>query len=167
MPRSQFIMQHHLKTSQWIDRPIDEVFAFFSEAVNLERITPPELKFSILNPEPIVIRKGTLIDYRLRLMGIPFNWKTEITGWDPPYSFQDMQRRGPYSQWVHTHAFESRDGGTRIRDEVLYRLPLSPLGDLAFPLVSYQLKRIFGYRQEAVLAYFAGQSSSDGRADLR
>jgi ligand-binding SRPBCC domain-containing protein len=149
-------MIHELRTEQWIDRPLDEVFLFFSEAANLERITPPELRFEILNQGPVEIEQGTLIDYRLRLAGLPFNWRTEITAWDPPHSFEDTQLKGPYSLWIHTHSFETVNDGTRITDHVRYRLPLSPLGDLAYPLIRFQLRRIFGFRHRAVEAYFSG-----------
>jgi len=158
-------MIHELRTRQWIDRPLDEVFQFFSEATNLERITPPELRFEILNPGRIEIQKGTLIDYRLRLGGFPFNWCTEITRWDPPFSFEDTQRRGPYSMWIHTHSFEQTNNGTRISDLVQYRLPLSPVGDLAYPIVRLQLRRIFDFRQHAVAAYFSNQPSKSQLID--
>lgn len=143
-------MTHHLSARLDLPLPVEQVFAFFGEAANLERITPPELRFRILTPDPIVMAPGALIDYQLQLLGVRFKWRTEITEWDPPHRFVDVQLAGPYSEWVHTHRFMATDGGTTILDDVRYRLPLSPLGDLAYPIVRIQLARIFSYRSSAV-----------------
>lgn len=139
-----------LRAVTFIPRPRDEVFPFFAAAENLERITPPELRFRIVTPAPISMAPGTLIDYRLRLGGVPFGWRTEITEWDPPHAFTDSQLRGPYHTWVHRHVFEERHGGTLMTDEVRYRLPVWPVGQWVLPLVRAQLGRIFRYRQRAM-----------------
>jgi len=135
-----------------LDGPKEDVFPFFAAAENLERITPPELGFRIVSPLPIDMRRGALIDYRLRLHGLPFRWRTEITEWNPPHAFTDRQTRGPYHTWIHRHRFEAIDGGRRtlMTDEVCYRLPLWPFGQLALPLVRRQLRRIFAYRRAAI-----------------
>ena len=153
-------MLHVFETEQWIDRPRDEVFEFFSTASNLERLTPPELKFNILTPEPIPMEEGALIDYRLGLGPVSFLWKTEITRWDPPNAFMDIQLKGPYKQWEHLHSFEDHGDRTLIRDRVEYRLPLEPLGDLGYPVIRLQLGRIFGYRQRVIAEIFSEAEDS-------
>ena len=143
-------MKHYIRTSATIPLPREEVFSFFANAENLERITPPELKFKIITPKPIPVEKGCLIDYSLQLFFIPFRWQTLISLWDPPHCFVDEQVRGPYREWTHTHRFEPGEEGTRISDEVCYQLPFWPLGELVYPLVRLQLVRIFQYRQKTI-----------------
>ena len=143
-------MQHILRTSMFVPRPRAEVFAFFADAHNLERITPPELKFRIVAPQPVTIQKDALIDYRLGLFGLSFKWRTLIAEWDAPNRFVDIQLKGPYKSWHHTHSFSDEKNGTRIQDEVRYELPLSPLGDVAYPIVRLQLHRIFNYREKII-----------------
>jgi ligand-binding SRPBCC domain-containing protein len=148
-------MMHTLTTSMRLPLARDQVFAFFAEASNLERITPPELGFEMVTPQPIHLSEGTCIEYRLHLFGIPFSWQSEIQRWNPPEEFVDVQRRGPYKHWVHTHRFQEEQGVTTIEDHVEYALPYAPLGELVYPLVRLQLHRIFRYRQHAIRAYFS------------
>jgi ligand-binding SRPBCC domain-containing protein len=145
---------HMLKTSMRLPLAREEVFAFFAEAANLERITPPELGFEILTPPPLHLGEGTLIDYRLRLFGVPLDWQTQIICWEPPRKFVDAQLRGPYKRWIHTHGFREEAGETIIEDAVEYCLPYWPLGEIVYPLVRRQLHRIFRYRQQAIHAWF-------------
>ena len=140
--------------SQWVPTSLEETFAFFADAWNLERITPPILRFRIITPAPITMRVGTLIDYRLRLRGIPVRWRTEITAWDPPRSFTDVQLRGPYRKWVHRHDFIEEDGGTRVDDTVTYAVPAGALVDRL--IVRPDLDRIFEYRRSAIRELLGG-----------
>lgn len=142
-----------IEAGLWLPRPIDEVFAFFSEADNLERITPPWLSFRIATPGPIVMQVGTVIDYALKIRGVPVRWRSEITEWGPPYAFTDEQRRGPYRSWVHRHSFAEADGGTRVTDRVAYRVWGGRLFDRLF--VRRDVERIFRFRQ-ARLAELGG-----------
>lgn len=131
------------------------VFQFFSRAENLGRITPPELGFRILSGIPIRMDAGAVIDYTILLYGFPLRWRTEITDWNPPHSFQDTQRKGPYASWVHTHRFIAEaDGTTTIEDTVRYSLPFGILGAIVQPLVARQLSRIFDYRQRVMIKLF-------------
>lgn len=144
------MIEHELNTTIVLPVARDVVFAFFSEAANLERITPPELRFRIVTPLPITMQPGALIAYRLRLLGIPFGWTSRITAWEPPRQFVDEQIRGPYARWVHTHTFAEDGRSTVIHDAVRYALPFAPLGEIAHPLVRRQLARIFAHREDAV-----------------
>lgn len=145
-------MKHIFEATTAIDFPLATVFPFFADAANLETITPPELHFEIITAGPIVIKKGTLIEYRLGLFGFPFRWLSRIAEWEPPLRFVDEQLRGPYTSWVHEHRFEDAGERTIMHDRVTYELPLSPLGDLAFPLVRLQIGRIFAFRERALVA---------------
>lgn len=130
------------------------MFEFFAAADNLERITPPAMRFQILTPLPIEMKAGTLIDYKLHINGVPARWRTLIPVWEPPYRFIDEQIKGPYKRWVHTHEFEEQNGITVMRDHVEYELPLVPLGELAYPFVRYQVGVIFRYREKRIREIF-------------
>jgi ligand-binding SRPBCC domain-containing protein len=142
---------HTLRRVQQIPRPIDQVFAFFSDARNLAEITPPWLGFRTLTPGPIRLAPGTRIRYRLSVHGAPVSWTTEIRRWNPPWRFVDVQLGGPYQLWHHTHRFEECNGGTRMIDTVRYRLPFGPFGRLVNALlVRRDVERIFDYRNRRI-----------------
>lgn len=150
-----------LEATQFLPLPLREVFAFFSDAANLERITPSFLRFRILTPLPVAMAPGARIDYRLRLAGIPFRWRTRIDVFEPMRRFVDSQERGPYARWVHLHEFHEVPGGTLVVDTVDYALPLGPLGSLAHGLfVGRALRRIFDHRRAAVAALLRGPAPS-------
>jgi len=145
-----------LERVQTIQRPLGDVFRFFADAFNLEAITPPFLRFRIVTPPPIVMAAGTTIDYRLRLFGLPFRWRTRIERFERDAGFVDVQLGGPYRLWHHTHAFEARGAATRMEDRVRYALPLGPLGRLAHAaVVRRTLDSIFDYRRDRVAELFA------------
>ena len=143
---------YRLDTWLWLPRPRDEVFAFFANAGNLERITPAFLAFRILTPLPLDMHAGTLIDYRVGLRGVPMKWQSKITTWEPPARFADVQVRGPYHEWTHTHVFDERDGGTLVIDRVQYSLRGPGFIGHAINrlLVAPDLTRIFSFRHEAL-----------------
>lgn len=141
-----------LQTELWLPRPRAEVFQFFSDVQNLETITPPWLNFEVLTPKPVAIKAGALIDYGIRVHGIPISWRTEITAWQPPHFFVDVQVRGPYTLWHHTHTFEELDGGTLCRDDVRYRPRGGALMNWLF--VRRDIERIFKYRQQRLREIF-------------
>lgn len=140
-----------LKREAMVACPLRQVFDFFSRAENLEALTPPWLHFQIVTPRPITMKRGATIAYQLRVRGIPVRWLTEIELWRPPCEFVDVQRKGPYRLWHHTHRFEECEGGTRIVDIVRYALPFGPVGRLVHRLrVRDDLAKIFDYRQRRV-----------------
>jgi len=141
---------HRLEREQLLAHPVEEVFPFFADARNLERLTPPLLRFEVLTPGAIEMRAGTLIEYRLRLHGVGVDWLTRIEEWEPGVRFVDMQLAGPYRLWHHTHTFTARDGGTLMCDTVRYAMPAWPLGELALPVVRRDLARIFDFRRDTV-----------------
>ena len=146
---------HTLRRTQVVPAPLDEAFAFFADPYNLETITPPWLRFRIVEA-PAQVERGVLIRYRLKLFGIPIGWLTEITAWEPPGRFIDKQIRGPFKLWEHLHTLAATDDGTEISDEVRYRLFLGPLGELVRRLVVRRwLDSIFDYRTRAVAEWFA------------
>ena len=151
---------YRLTTEIRLPTPLADVFEFFSNAYNLEEITPPWLHFALLTPAPIDMKRGTLIDYRLRLHGLPIRWRTKITVWEPPHRFVDEQLRGPYRYWRHEHDFEERDGETIARDQVDY----SVLGGALIHrlLVKSDLRRIFDYRGNVLARRFAYGSERVG-----
>jgi ligand-binding SRPBCC domain-containing protein len=140
---------HVLEREQVLPGAPADVFPFFADARNLEAITPPLLRFEVVTPEPIEMRVGALIQYRLRLRGLPVSWLTSIQAWDPPHRFVDVQVRGPYALWHHTHEFAAHPDGTLMRDTVRYAIGFGPFGALAHRLVvARDLDAIFRFRAD-------------------
>lgn len=151
----------------FLPQPIDVVFDFFSNAENLEAITPPWLNFRIVTPTPIDIRQGTIIDYRLKVRGLPVKWQTLISDWHPPYRFTDQALRSPYRTWIHEHTFEPHEGGTICRDKVTYDIPGGPLRPLVHQwFVEKDVNRIFQYRAEQLHERFGDQTPTPERPVL-
>jgi ligand-binding SRPBCC domain-containing protein len=143
-----------LRRELTVNRPLGETFAFFSDAGNLDRLTPPWVGFQILTPAPIVMGVGTLIDYRIRIRGMPIRWQTRIAAWDPPHRFVDVQQRGPYRWWHHEHRFAAVSGGTLVVDHVEY---VPRMRWLTAGWVSRDLERIFEYRREQLAEIFGAR----------
>ena len=138
-----------------IDKPIYEVFEFFCKAENLQKLTPPTLNFKILSELPIEMKKGSRINYRIKLYGVPVIWKTEITKWDPPFEFEDTQLKGPYKLWKHRHIFKDLGDKTEMTDIVEYNPKGFPFNTILDKLiVKKEIEKIFNYRTEKINQYF-------------
>ena len=135
--------------SQFVPRPLEEVYAFFSDPRNLQDITPPFLQFSVL-AAPLTIERGTILEYALSMRGLPLRWKTMIAEVNAPQRFVDVQLHGPYALWEHTHGFRAVEGGTEIADTVVYSLPFAPFGEIARSFVRSDVEAIFAYRNRAI-----------------
>lgn len=153
-----------LHVELWLPRPREQVFPFFAEARNLETLTPPWLNFEVLTPAPVAMRPGSLIDYRIRVHGVPIGWRTEIVEWAPPHRFVDVQLRGPYTLWHHTHVFKELNGGTLCVDDVRYRPRGGTLINWLF--VRRDVEKIFHYRQQRLLDIF-GAAPTDAVPVIR
>jgi len=148
-----------LSAENFVPLPRDQVFPFFADARNLETLTPPWLSFRIVSPTPIAMEKGTRIEYRIRLRGIPLRWHSRIAAWEPPFRFVDEQLKGPYRLWIHEHGFESQSGGTLLRDRIRYAVHGGPLEPLVHRLlVLPDLRRIFAYRAARLRELLLGES---------
>jgi ligand-binding SRPBCC domain-containing protein len=145
---------HVLEREQWLPASIERVFAFFSDAGNLEVLTPPWLRFRIETPLPVAMRTGARLDYRIALAGIPLRWRTRIAAWEPGVRFVDVQERGPYALWEHAHDFARCGDGVLMRDAVRWALPLGAVGALAYAPVRAALAAIFDYRFARIRALF-------------
>jgi ligand-binding SRPBCC domain-containing protein len=148
-------MTYVLERRQVVSAPLADVFAFFAEPRNLARITPSWLAFRMLNPDGVTMRTGERIEYRIRPLGVPQRWVSEITAYDPPHFFVDEQREGPYRRWRHEHRFSETATGTEIIDRIEYALPFGPLGRLGHALfVRRQLESIFEHRERTIRTVF-------------
>jgi ligand-binding SRPBCC domain-containing protein len=143
---------YHFQTQLWLPHRREKIFEFFSDPRNLERLTPAWLRFELVGISPTTQQWGTLIDYRLRIRGIPVRWQSEISVWDPPRRFVDKQIRGPYRLWVHEHMFSEDAGGTRVADHVRYSVPGGSI--VQKWLVAPDLQRIFRHRHGVLRAIF-------------
>jgi ligand-binding SRPBCC domain-containing protein len=140
----------------WLPLSPEKLLPFFSDAGNLDALTPPWLHFHVLTPQPVEMRPGALLDYQLRVRGLPLRWRTLIREWQPPHRFVDEQLRGPYRQWIHTHTFEPRDGGTVARDTVQYAVLFDFIVHPLF--VRRDIEKIFRFRREALQKRFGGET---------
>jgi ligand-binding SRPBCC domain-containing protein len=142
---------NEIRIKQWVPQSLSKTFSFFKEAKNLERLTPKFLNFKIINQSTPDIQDGTKFTYRLSIHGLPVTWQSKITDWEPDNKFSDIQIKGPYSHWHHTHRFEEKDGGTLITDHVVYKVPFGLIGELvAGPFIKKDLETVFNYRTKTV-----------------
>ena len=142
------MVSYFFSITSLLDKNVEEIFQFFSNAENLSIVTPPHLKFQILTPLPLEMKKGTTIEYRLKIYHVPVYWKTEITVWEPPFRFIDVQLKGPYRKWIHEHRFEKLEAGTKMTDLVEYAVPGGPFASIINKVfVSKDIKKIFTFRE--------------------
>ena len=154
---------HTLFRETWLPTDRETAFDFFCSPFNLERITPPELSFKVVEPPSGELGEGVEIGYQLRLWGFKFRWRSVIRDWQPGSEFSDQALRSPYRYWNHEHQLVERDGGTQMSDRVSYALPLQPWGEVAHFLVRRQLERIFDFREETIQSIFAAEIISEGK----
>ena len=162
MPRPDL---HLMRFEQRLDAPPEAVFPFFADPRNLEAITPPLLRFRLLTPQPIAMGPGTFVQYALRIHGVPVRWDTLIQEWDPPSRFVDVQVRGPYRLWHHTHSLEAIDGGsaTLMRDTVRYAVGFGVVGEVARrAVVARDVRAIFAFRAERVPGLVEESAAASG-----
>jgi ligand-binding SRPBCC domain-containing protein len=147
---------YKIEYDQFIDLPIEDVFNFFSKPENLSLITPPRMNFEIMTPQPLEMKEGQLVDYALTIVYIiKLRWRTLITKYKSPHIFIDQQIKGPYSLWHHTHTFEEKDGGTIIKDSVVYAIPFGWLGRFVHAIyIKYDIQSIFKHRKKILTKIF-------------
>ena len=146
---------HRLKRVMRVLAPLDKVFEYFNRPENLDELTPPFLRFSILTPPPMIMHNGAVFDYKIHLMGLPMRWSSIIAEYEPPHHFVDVQLRGPYSFWHHRHGFSQKEGCVEVTDDVHYEIGFSLIGQLVHALViKRRLNTIFGYREKVVKELF-------------
>ena len=139
----------------WVQRPLNETFSFFNTPKNLSKLMPSFMKFTLITPEPIVMKEGAIFDYKIKLFGMPMRWQSYISYYNPPYQFVDIQLKGPHDYWHHEHSFSEQNGGTMITDRVSYRMPLGSLGSLADKIIVSKInQRLFKHRDAFIKDHF-------------
>eukprot|EP01047_Picozoa_sp_COSAG01_P002069 COSAG01_NODE_52_length_31456_cov_125.226648_27_plen_150_part_00 len=145
-----------LKDELFVKKPLDEVFNFFNTPKNLAKITPPFMNFNLLTPEPIIMKESAVFDYKICIYGLSIRWQSLISDYNPPYSFTDIQLRGPHDYWHHQHLFEEKDNGVLIKDIVHFAMPLGLLGKLGYHLLAKGMnKAMFEHRKKIVEQFFS------------
>ena len=139
----------------WVPRPLDETFSFFNTPKNLSKLMPPFMKFTLITPEPIVMKEGAVFDYKIKLFGMPMRWQSYILNYNPPHQFVDIQLKGPHDYWHDEHSFFEQNGGTMITDRVSYQMPLGFIGSLADKLVGSKInQKLFKHRESFIRDHF-------------
>jgi uncharacterized protein len=148
------VQSWRLQSSLWVPHPPEQVFPFFSNVNNLQLLTPPWMSFQIKSLQPIDMHVGALIDYGIKVRGLPMKWRTRIARWEPSHAFADEQLHGPYKIWHHTHTFTPQDGGTVLGDDVIMRPKGGPIAPLVMKYVRHDVERIFEFRAEVMAERF-------------